>query len=256
MADLFQSLPLRSWADRVAAWRRAAWFRPAVSIGGGALAVAVVVAIGLAFLRSSTPAPTLTLPRAQPGSAPSNAAAAGPTTAASSPSRSSPSSSPSPLPTGSSSSVPPVTVTVDVAGQVNGPGVYAVRDGARVTDAIVAAGGTSAEADVEQLNLAARVADGERIYVPRKGENPPPAVPSGAAPATGAAKAPAASGPVDLNAASAEQLDALPGVGPATSAAILAYRASHGRFRSVTELLDVPGIGPAKLEALRPLVKV
>lgn len=162
-------------------------------------------------------------------------------------------------PSPSSSSIPPVTVTVDVAGQVNGPGVYAVRDGARVTDAIVAAGGTSADADVEQLNLAARVADGERIYVPKKGETPPIAVSPGPAPTSGAAgggKAPAASGPVDLNAATAEQLDALPGVGPATATAILAYRSSHGRFRSVTELLEVPGIGPTKLEALRPLVKV
>jgi competence protein ComEA len=77
-------------------------------------------------------------------------------------------------------------------------------------------------------------------------------------PAAGGAGAPAgtAAGPVDLNTATAEQLEALPGVGPATSKAILAYRASHGRFRSVTELLEVPGIGPAKLEALRPLVKV
>ncbi len=249
MADLFQSLPLRSWADRVVAWRRSAWLRPALAVGGGALAVAVLVAIGLAFLHSSAPAPTLTLPRAQPGSAPLGGAAAGPTT----PGAVAPGSA------ATSSWLPPVTLTVHVAGQVTGPGVYAVPAAARVTDAIVAAGGPSAEADVEQLNLAARVTDGERIYVPKKGETPPAAAPSGAASPPGAAgsgTAAAASGPVDLNTATVEQLDALPGVGPATAAAILTYRSSHGRFRSVTELLEVPGIGPAKLEALRPRVKV
>ena len=128
-----------------------------------------------------------------------------------------------------------------------------------MADAVVAAGGTSTEADVEQLNLAARISDGERIYVPKKGE-PPPAViagtpPAGAATSGGGAKG-APAGPLDLNTATAEQLETLPGVGPATSKAILSYRASHGRFRSVTELLEVPGIGPAKLEALRPLVRV
>ncbi len=125
-----------------------------------------------------------------------------------------------------------------------------------MADAVIAAGGTAAEADVEQINLAARLSDGERIYVPKKGEAPP-ALAASPAPAGGATKAGGApAGPVDLNTATAEQLEALPGVGPATSKAILAYRSSHGRFRSVTELLEVPGIGPTKLEALRPLVKV
>jgi competence protein ComEA len=131
-----------------------------------------------------------------------------------------------------------------------------VPAGGRVADAVVAAGGTSAEADVEQLNLAARVSDGERIYVPRKGEAPPVVAGGSPAPTTSGKPPPLAGTPVDLNTATAEQLEALPGVGPATSRAILAYRASHGRFRSVTELLEVPGIGPAKLEALRPLVRV
>jgi competence protein ComEA len=134
--------------------------------------------------------------------------------------------------------------------------VYAVPAGGRVADAVIAAGGTASEADVEQINLAARLSDGERIYVPKKGEVAPAAL-AAPAPAGGGSKAPGApAGPVDLNTATADQLEALPGVGPATSKAILAYRASHGRFRSVTELLEVPGIGPTKLEALRPLVKV
>lgn len=208
-----------------------------MAAGGAVLAVAVLVVVGMAFLGSASPAPRLTLPRADAGSAPVDG-------------------SPSGGPTSSLPVAPPVTVTVHVAGQVASPGVYAVPSGGRVADAVIAAGGTSSEADVEQLNLAARVSDGERIYVPRKGEAPPPVAgtvpPSSAATSKGGGPA----GPVDLNTATAEQLEALPGVGPATSKAILAYRTSHGRFRSVTELLDVPGIGPAKLEALRPMVRV
>ena len=215
--------------------------------GGAVVAVGVLIVVGLAFLRSSSAPAQLTLPRAEPGSAPVDGSSDGPASGA----------------VGGSSvpppATPPVTVTVHVAGQVVNPGVYAVPSGGRVADAVVAAGGTSTEADVEQLNLAARISDGERIYVPKKGE-PAPAVitgspPNGGGTAAGGAKAPPA-GPLDLNTATAEQLEALPGVGPATSKAILAYRASHGRFRSVTELLEVPGIGPAKLEALRPMVRV
>jgi competence protein ComEA len=144
-----------------------------------------------------------------------------------------------------------------VAGDVVHPGVYALAAGGRVADAILVAGGAAADADAEQLNLAAHVADGERIYVPKQGEAVAPVDSGGPAPAgSGGGMAGVPAGPVDLNTATATELDALPGVGPATSKAILAYRTAHGRFRSVTELLEVPGIGPAKLEAIRPLVKV
>ncbi len=197
----------------------------------------MLVVVGMAFLGSASPAPKLTLPRAESGSAPVDGSAPG-------------------GPTSSLPAAPPVTVTVHVAGQVASPGVYAVPSGGRVADAVIVAGGTSAEADVEQLNLAARVSDGERIYVPRKGEAPPPVVGTVPASSSASSKGSASAGPIDLNTATAEQLEALPGVGPATSKAILAYRTSHGRFRSVTELLEVPGIGPAKLEALRPMVRV
>ena len=242
MADLLQPLPVRSWTDRLAALRDLPWSRPVIAAAGAVLAVAVLVVVGLAFLRSSSPAPTLTLPRAEPGAAPVDGTTGG--------------ADPLRAPAGSPPSAPPVTVTVHVAGQVASPGVYAVPSGGRVADAVVAAGGTSAEADLEALNLAARVSDGERIHVPKKGETPPTVVgPTAPAPG-GAGKGAAPTGLVDLNTATAEQLDALPGVGPATSKAILAYRTSHGRFRSVTELLEVPGIGPAKLEALRPMVRV
>ena len=247
MADLLQPVPVRSWIDRLVALRDVRWSRPLVAGGGAVLGVGLLLVVGLAFLRSSSPPPQLTLPRADPGSAPVDGSGGGAGSGA----------------VGGSSvppvATPPVTVIVHVAGQVANPGVYAVPAGGRVADAVVAAGGTSTEADVEQLNLAARVSDGERIYVPKKGE-PPPAVIAGSPPAeaatSGAGGKGAPAGPLDLNAATAEQLEALPGVGPATSKAILAYRASHGRFRSVTELLEVPGIGPAKLEALRPMVRV
>ena len=237
MADLLQPLPVASLSDRLAQFRNQPWFRPLAAGAGALLAVGVLVAVGLSFLGAASPAPKLTLPRAEPGSAPVDGA-------------------PAPGAPAAVPATPPVTVTVHVAGQVANPGVYAVPAGGRVADAVIAAGGTASEADVEQLNLAARLSDGERISVPKKGEAAPAVLPA-PAPASGGTKAAGApAGPVDLNTATAEQLEALPGVGPATSKAILAYRASHGRFRSVTELLEVPGIGPTKLEALRPLVKV
>ena len=139
------------------------------------------------------------------------------------------------------------TATAHAAGAVARPGVYRLPPGARVTDLLDAAGGPGADADLDQLNLAAPVADGERIYVPRHGEAPPPIGAGGPA-------GPAA--PVDLNSATAEQLDALPGVGPATAAAILDWRKQHGRFRSVEDLLEVRGIGDARLADLRDKVKV
>ena len=118
-------------------------------------------------------------------------------------------------------------------------------------DLITAAGGPTAEADTQLVGLAATLTDGVRVYVPKVGESPPPPVggSTGNAVATPAA-------PVDLNAATPEQLDALPGVGPATAAAIVAHRQEIGRYTTVEELLDVRGIGPAKLEAMRPLVTV
>ena len=146
----------------------------------------------------------------------------------------------------------PVTLVVQAAGAVVRPGVYRLQEGARVIDLITgAAGGPTSEADTQLVALAATLTDGVRVYVPKVGESPPPPVggSTGNAVATPAA-------PVDLNAATPEQLDALPGVGPATAAAIVAHRQEIGRYTTVEELLDVRGIGPAKLEAMRPLVTV
>jgi competence protein ComEA len=136
---------------------------------------------------------------------------------------------------------------VQAAGAVLSPGVYRVPADARVIDVIDAAGGLAPGADADRLALAAKVSDGERVYVPRVGE----AVPN--AP-TGGATEPA--GPLDLNTASERDLDGLPGVGPATAKAIVTYRESHGRFTSVDQLLEVRGIGPAKLDQLADMVRV
>lgn len=151
-------------------------------------------------------------------------------------------------------------VVVHVAGAVVSPGLYRLGPDARVADAIDAAGGLAAEADLDAVNLAAKVADGERVYVPRRGESPPPIVAGsgggGAGGGGGAVGGRAAAAPLDLNTATVEQLDSLPGVGPATAEAIVAYRKEKGRFRSVDELLEVRGIGEAKLAAIRPKVQV
>jgi competence protein ComEA len=147
------------------------------------------------------------------------------------------------------------TVIVHVTGAVVEPGVYELGAGERVRSAIEAAGGASPDADASALNLAAPVVDGSRIQVPLVGEQlespivVPPAISSGA-PAPGSP----GSAPVDVNTAGAVELDALPGVGPATAAAIVEERRANGPFVSVDDLDRVPGIGPAKLGALRDLV--
>jgi competence protein ComEA len=147
-----------------------------------------------------------------------------------------------------STSAAPTSIVAHAAGAVVRPGVYELDAGARVTDLIDAAGGPLPDADLNQLNLAAPVADGERVYVPRVGEI------AVAVAASGDDAAP--SGPLDLNTATIDQLDELPGIGPATAQAIVDERERRGGFGAVDDLLDVRGIGPAKLEQLRDLVTV
>ena len=131
-------------------------------------------------------------------------------------------------------------LVVDVAGAVRRPGLYTLATGTRVDDALAAAGGATQHADVTAVNLAAPLADGEQVVVPVRG----------AAGAVGAG----GSTVVDLNSATAEQLDTLPGIGPSTAAKIVAYRQQHGAFHSLAELDAVPGIGPSKLAQLKGLV--
>ena len=145
-------------------------------------------------------------------------------------------------------------VVVHVVGQVAAPGVVTLAAGARVTDAIAAAGGPTAEADLSALNLARELVDGEQVAVPRPGEVLAGASPAEKGDAAGAPPTP--SDVLDLNTADATALDALPGIGPVLAQRIVDWRSEHGRFTSVDELGEVSGIGPSVLEGLRELVGV
>src|SRR4051794_31699450 len=149
----------------------------------------------------------------------------------------------------------PASALVHVAGAVRHPGVYRLGDGERVKDAVKRAGGPRHGADVNAINLAAKVADGQQVVVPRRAARGAPAALAPAADAiAGEADGPPAA-PVSLNSATAAQLDTLDGVGPATAQKILDWRREHGGFRSVDDLGEVPGIGPKRLAALRTKVQ-
>jgi competence protein ComEA len=161
-------------------------------------------------------------------------------------------------------------VVVSVVGLVHKPGVVTLAPGARIADALQAAGGPTDGADTIGLNMARPLGDGEQIVVGLAPPSGKPTVlgssvgtgsPSGPAPAnapttSGKPKATAKPEVLDLNTATVEQLDALPGVGPVTAAAIVAWRQANGRFTSVDQLADVDGIGPARLDKLRSLLRV
>ncbi len=150
-------------------------------------------------------------------------------------------------PTGGAPAIASTRLVVYVVGAVRRPGLYRLTQGSRVADAVARAGGVTRKADPAALNLAAPLADGEQVLVPAR-------LPVAVAASQGAAVPGVPQGPIQLSSATAEQLDALPGIGPATAQKILDYRAEHGAFRSVEELDDVPGIGPARVEQLRGLV--
>ena len=145
------------------------------------------------------------------------------------------------------SSSPPALIVVHAAGAVARPGLYRLPSSSRVADAIDAAGGLAPDADADRVNLAAPLSDGQRVFVPKVGQPLPDDTAANAN----------ASGPLDLNTATEADLDGLPGIGPTTAKAIVAERTRRGgRFSSVDDLLEVRGIGPAKLDELRPLVTV
>ena len=177
------------------------------------------------------------------------------------------------------------TVRVHVAGAVNNPGVYTLPAQGRAVDAIAAASGAAADADLDRVNLAGALSDGVQIYVPHRGETAAPAqiqpnggtanagqgnaangasqngaaqnnAPQPARTLTASGSAQKGSTPVNINTATAEELQSLPRIGPAMAQRIIAWREAHGGFRSVDELDAVPGIGPSMLENLRPLVTV
>ena len=151
-----------------------------------------------------------------------------------------------PLPARAAKPAAAKLLVVDVAGQVRRPGLYSLRAGSRVDDAIVAAGGATRKAQLDAVNLAAPIADGEQIVVPGSGAGGVAAEPSPAGSSPSA--------PLDLNSATLEQLEALPGIGPVTAQKILDYRQQHGAFHAVAELEGVSGIGHAHMAQLQGLV--
>ncbi|WP_353942511.1 ComEA family DNA-binding protein [Streptomyces sp. HUAS MG91] len=213
----------------------------------GALAVVVVLCVAAIFAVQHFWAG-----RTQPVRAPEAVRAAAPAAADPVPS---PSPGPEPGPAPQSSPTGGAGIVVDVAGKVRRPGIQRLPAGARVADALRAAGGVRPGADTAGLNRARLLTDGEQVLV---GEPAAPgAVPPGGGGGPGgssAATAPPA-GPIGLNTASVEQLDTLPGVGPVLAQHILDYRTEHGGFRSVDELREVNGIGDRRFEDLRNLVR-
>ncbi len=147
------------------------------------------------------------------------------------------------------------TLVVQVGGAVLRPGLVRLHEGARVDDAIKAAGGASSEADLSRLNLAKRVNDGDQIIVPKLGE--PTAVPASG---TSAARATSSSTPapskININTATAEQLDKLPGIGPSLAQRIVDYRNANGPFQRIEDLMKVRGIGQAQFDAIKNLIVV
>ncbi|MGH3496669.1 MAG: helix-hairpin-helix domain-containing protein [Nocardioidaceae bacterium] len=210
-----------------------------------ALMVAAALAVTAWWLVQSHSSSTLVAgPPVINGSLPSTSGSTPPTAPA------------TPVPTGPGS-VPPTasassqgTVVVDVAGKVRRPGIVTLPSGSRVVDALKAAGGARRGVDLTLLNLARPLVDGEQILV---GLPPVAAAPSDG---HGGTPSGSAGSVVNLNTATAEQLDTLPGVGPVTAGKIIDWRAANGAFTSVDELLEVDGIGDATLADLRPLVTV
>jgi competence protein ComEA len=156
-------------------------------------------------------------------------------------------------------------IVVDVEGKVVHPGVHTVAAGARIQDVIAAAGGALPGVDLTGLDLAERVGDGEQIRVGLPGEaaaqgggvvGAPGSSSAGTPAGTAAGAATGSVDPVDLNQATAAELDALPGIGPTLAARIIAWRTAHGDFTSVQDLGHVPGLGGKKLASLAPLVRV
>jgi competence protein ComEA len=212
---------------------------------GVALLLLVAIAAGVAWFRAGI------APAAPPAGTTGGAASA------SAPRRSS-------TPSSSTTTTAGRPLVVYVIGAVRTPGIVQLQPGARIVDAILAAGGSIVGADVARLNLAAPVADGERIAVPLVGQPPPaldPTAVSGAGSPTQGTDGSGTSGTstvatVNINTATVVELDTLPGIGPATAAAIVRERDTHGQFRSVDDLERVKGIGPAKLAQLRDHVTV
>ncbi len=153
----------------------------------------------------------------------------------------------------------PLPLTVHVSGAVARPGVYVLPPGSRVQDALQAAGGASTGANMGELNLAAPLKDGQQVLVAAPGATPSPAPSRAAAlaPTRRATLAPThPAGKINLNTASAQELEALPGIGPSLAHSIVQYRQLHGEYKKIEDILNVPGIGPKTFERIRALIEV
>ncbi|WP_102510450.1 helix-hairpin-helix domain-containing protein [Sanguibacter massiliensis] len=214
---------------------RTSWAVTARSVVVGVVVVAVLAVALVVRALGSTPGEVVPLPAAGPAALSPDSSPAGPTD-----------EHPAPTPTPTPAPASVQGLVVHVVGRVARPGVVTLAAGARVADAVEAAGGLRRDADVTHVNLARPVADGEQILVPRRGEDPPP-------PSPGTSTVP---GKVDLNAADVAALDALPGIGPVLAQRIVDHREQHGPFPDVASLSDVSGIGPALERKLADLVTV
>ena len=162
---------------------------------------------------------------------------------------------PSPQPVRLSTSIPlptleatptPYTIRVYVSGAVHHPDVYTLLQDSIVKDAMEAAGGPTKEADLERINLALPVTDGQQVHVPRQGEDSPPVQPPSGQPATG--------GKVNINTADSAALESLPGIGPSLAQRIIDHRQSNGPFERVEDVMEVSGIGEATFEGIKYLI--
>jgi competence protein ComEA len=214
-------------AAAAASWRRRLLdfveFRPRESVALGALCLVLVAGASFAYARS--------LPRAGAKPLATPIAPASPTA--------------SPTAAG---------IVVDVAGAVRSPGVYTLPAGSRVIDALRVAGGAAPGADLASINLARPLADGERVYIPKRGEAPPPDASGGGG--SGGGSSGSGGGKVNINSASESELESLPGIGPTLAQRIVDYRTQHGPFHDVKDLLKVEGIGEKKFASLKDYVTV
>lgn len=148
------------------------------------------------------------------------------------------------------------SIQVHVAGAVRDPGVHALPPHCRLIDALEAAGGLTDDADREQLNLADYVWDGQRVFVPRVGTPPPPSPTPGRAQSTEAEPGDRGSGPININTASAADLETLPGIGPVYAQRIIAYREANGPFSDPAQIMQIEGIGRTRYERIEDKITV
>jgi competence protein ComEA len=256
-ADLQRPLPPLSWRERVTGWAEAFDLTPGRLFVG----LAVLAVGGFLAWRMLAPAPLppeMELPFASTTVVAGGGSGGTGAGNAESPDGPGPAEAAVATPAGSTELT---EVVVHVAGAVVAPGVQRLPAGARVIDAVDAAGGAAGDAELARINLAAPLEDGQQIYVPRFGELVPAAAgggtaSAGTAPGDSGATGSATGGLVNLNQATPAELEELPGVGPAIAQAIIDHREQEGPFASVEQLLDVRGIGDARLEQLRDLVTV